>query len=159
MKSTQAKQCIALVASRYSELFETVGLKIAQLLVSSFTASARATNRDGWFVFLKALSEPATHPLPPSIRQSFFGMTATPFRVALGQRDFLEQQRWAEIRDTIAACLEAGVVPIINENDTTNTDGMRFGDNDNLAALTAVQLGAAGVFLFTDVDYLYTARA
>ncbi|CAE7351003.1 proB [Symbiodinium natans] len=92
----------------YSELFETVGLKIAQLLVS--------------------------------------------------QRDFLEQQRWAEIRDTIAACLEAGVVPIINENDTTNTDGMRFGDNDNLAALTAVQLGAAGVFLFTDVDYLYTAN-
>mmetsp|Transcript_31377 Transcript_31377/g.74854 ORF Transcript_31377/g.74854 Transcript_31377/m.74854 type:complete len:401 (+) Transcript_31377:49-1251(+) len=92
----------------YSELFETVGLKIAQLLVS--------------------------------------------------QRDFLEQQRWAEIRDTIAACLEANVVPIINENDTTNTDGMRFGDNDNLAALTAVQLGAAGVFLFTDVDYLYTAN-
>ncbi|CAE7259035.1 proB [Symbiodinium pilosum] len=92
----------------YSELFETVGLKIAQLLVS--------------------------------------------------QRDFLEQQRWAEIRDTIAACVEAGVIPIINENDTTNTDGMRFGDNDNLAALTAVQLGAAGVFLFTDVDYLYTAN-
>ena len=76
-----------------------------------------------------------------------------------GQRDFLEQQRWAEIRDTIAACVEAGVIPIINENDTTNTDGMRFGDNDNLAALTAVQLGAAGVFLFTDVDYLYTAGA
>jgi glutamate 5-kinase len=37
------------------------------------------------------------------------------------QRDFLEQQRWAEIRDTISACLEAGVVPVINENDTTNT--------------------------------------
>ena len=35
---------------------------------------------------------------------------------------------------------------------------MRFGDNDNLAALTAVQLEAGGVFLFTDVDYLYTAN-
>ena len=79
-----------------TQLFETVGLKIAQLLVS--------------------------------------------------QRDFLEQQRWAEIRDTIAACLEAGVVPITNENDTTNTDGMRFGDNDNLAALTAVQLGRLAFF-------------
>eukprot|EP00438_Fugacium_kawagutii_P002972 Skav230920 [mRNA] locus=scaffold2578:86362:89846:- [translate_table: standard] len=98
----------------YSELFETVGMKIAQLLVS--------------------------------------------------QRDFLEQQRWAEIRDTISACLDAGVVPVINENDTTNTeawlcsDGVRFGDNDNLAALTAVQLEAEGVFLFTDVDFLYTAN-
>lgn len=37
-------------------------------------------------------------------------------------------------------------------------DGVRFGDNDNLAALTAVQLEAGGVFLFTDVDYLYTAN-
>lgn len=92
----------------YSELFETVGLRIAQLLVS--------------------------------------------------QRDFVEQPRWAEIRHTIEACLQAGVVPVINENDTTNTDGMRFGDNDNLAALTAVQLEAQGVFLFTDVDYLYTAN-
>ncbi|CAJ1395239.1 unnamed protein product [Effrenium voratum] len=92
----------------YSELFETVGVRVAQLLVS--------------------------------------------------QRDFLEQQRWTEIRNTIEACLQAGVVPIINENDTTNTDGMRFGDNDNLAALTAVQLQADGVFLFTDVDYLYTAN-
>jgi glutamate 5-kinase len=39
-----------------------------------------------------------------------------------------------------------------------NQDGVRFGDNDNLAALTAVQLEAEGVFLFTDVDYLYTAN-
>lgn len=42
-------------------------------------------------------------------------------QLLVSQRDFLEQQRWAEIRDTISACLEAGVVPVINENDTTNT--------------------------------------
>jgi len=42
--------------------------------------------------------------------------------------------------------------------DSTNTQELRFGDNDNLAALTAVQLGADGLFLFTDVDYLYTAN-
>merc|ERR1719491_603807 len=55
-------------------------------------------------------------------------------------------------------CLKLGVVPVINENDSTNTEELRFGDNDNLAALTAVQLGADWLFLFTDVDYLYTAN-
>ena len=49
-------------------------------------------------------------------------------QLLVSQRDFLEQQRWAEIRDTISACLEAGVVPVINENDTTNTAaGQMFG--------------------------------
>merc|ERR1719491_1524928 len=52
-------------------------------------------------------------------------------------------------------CLKLGVVPVINENDSTNTEELRFGDNDNLAALTAVQLGAEWLFLFTDVDHLY----
>merc|ERR1711982_116790 len=51
-----------------------------------------------------------------------------------------------------------GLVPVINENDCTNTTELRFGDNDNLAALTAVQLRADGLFLFTDVDFLYTAN-
>ena len=38
--------------------------------------------------------------------------------------------------------MDGSEVPIINENDSTNTPELRFGDNDNLAALTAVQLEA-----------------
>jgi glutamate 5-kinase len=79
-------------------------------------------------------------------------------QILLNQGDFLDQEHWATVRGTILECLNLGVVPIINENDSTNSAELRFGDNDNLAALTAVQLEAHGLFLFTDVDFLYTAN-
>mmetsp|Transcript_37231 Transcript_37231/g.80961 ORF Transcript_37231/g.80961 Transcript_37231/m.80961 type:complete len:432 (+) Transcript_37231:220-1515(+) len=79
-------------------------------------------------------------------------------QLLLNQSDFLDQEHWSSIKSTINECLALGVVPIINENDSTNTAEMRFGDNDNLAALTAVQLEADALFLCTDVDFLYTAN-
>lgn len=49
-----------------------------------------------------------------------------------------------------------GVVPIVNENDTITTQGVRFGDNDTLAAIMAGMIKADYLFLLTDVDCLYT---
>lgn len=58
------------------------------------------------------------------------------------------------------SCLEEllsmDVVPIVNENDTISTQGIRFGDNDTLAAITAGMIKADYLFLMTDVDCLYT---
>jgi glutamate 5-kinase len=47
---------------------------------------------------------------------------------------------------------------VINENDTTTTDEISFGDNDFLAAQVAVLLGADLLVLLTDTDGLYTAN-
>lgn len=79
-------------------------------------------------------------------------------QLLINQGDFLDKEHWSNIRHTIHECLALGLVPVINENDCTNTQELRFGDNDNLAALTAVQLQADGLFLFTDVDFLYTSN-
>eukprot|EP00928_Gymnodinium_smaydae_P078577 TRINITY_DN62700_c0_g1_i1.p1 TRINITY_DN62700_c0_g1~~TRINITY_DN62700_c0_g1_i1.p1 ORF type:complete len:436 (+),score=60.04 TRINITY_DN62700_c0_g1_i1:222-1529(+) len=79
-------------------------------------------------------------------------------QLLISQTDFLDKTHWENVKSTIFECLKLGVVPVINENDSTNTTELRFGDNDNLAALLAVQLAADGLFLFTDVDYLYTAN-
>ncbi len=49
------------------------------------------------------------------------------------------------------------MVPVINENDTTTTDEITFGDNDFLAAQVAILLGADLLVLLTDTDGLYTA--
>jgi glutamate 5-kinase len=49
-----------------------------------------------------------------------------------------------------------GVVPIVNENDTISTQGIRFGDNDTLSAVMAGMIKADYLFLLTDVDCLYT---
>jgi glutamate 5-kinase len=46
---------------------------------------------------------------------------------------------------------------VINENDTTATDEISFGDNDFLAAQVAVLVGADELILLTDIDGLYTA--
>ena len=48
-------------------------------------------------------------------------------------------------------------MPVINENDTTTTDEISFGDNDFLAAQVAVLTGADLLLLLTDTDGLYTA--
>jgi glutamate 5-kinase len=49
------------------------------------------------------------------------------------------------------------VQPVINENDTTATDEISFGDNDFLAAQVAVLVAADELILLTDIDGLYTA--
>merc|ERR1719401_1730644 len=79
-------------------------------------------------------------------------------QILISQSDFMDKTHWRNVKHTIVECLKLGVVPVINENDSTNTEELRFGDNDNLASLTAVQLEADWLFLFTDVDYLYTAN-
>eukprot|EP00747_Dinoflagellata_sp_TGD_P213225 gnl/TRDRNA2_/TRDRNA2_86208_c0_seq1.p1 gnl/TRDRNA2_/TRDRNA2_86208_c0~~gnl/TRDRNA2_/TRDRNA2_86208_c0_seq1.p1 ORF type:complete len:374 (+),score=64.40 gnl/TRDRNA2_/TRDRNA2_86208_c0_seq1:131-1123(+) len=79
-------------------------------------------------------------------------------QLLISQSDFMERGHWSNVKHTVLECLELGVVPIINENDSTNTEELRFGDNDNLAALTSVQLEADWLFVFTDVDYLYSAN-
>ncbi len=48
-------------------------------------------------------------------------------------------------------------MPVINENDTTTTDDISFGDNDFLAAQVAILTGADRLVLLTDTDGLFTA--
>src|SRR5947209_1348766 len=60
-------------------------------------------------------------------------------------------------RQTLHKLLDWRVVPVINENDTTTTDEISFGDNDFLAAQVAILLGAELLVLLTEAGGLYTA--
>ena len=60
-------------------------------------------------------------------------------------------------RRTLAKLLEWDVVPVINENDTTATDEISFGDNDILAAQVAILMSADLLVVLSDVDGLYTS--
>ena len=46
-------------------------------------------------------------------------------------------------------------MPVVNENDSTATDEITFGDNDALAAQVALMLGARLLVLLTDAEGLY----
>ncbi|MCB9971096.1 MAG: glutamate 5-kinase [Hyphomonas sp.] len=85
-----------------------------------------------------------------------------PHEVTVGQAlltlsDTEIRRRWLNARATLETLLEAGVVPVINENDTVATDEIRYGDNDRLAARVAQMMGADLLVLLSDIDGLYTA--
>jgi glutamate 5-kinase len=71
--------------------------------------------------------------------------------------DMSARSHYLNARQTLRTLLEWGVVPVINENDTTATDEITFGDNDFLAAQVAILLGGDELLLLTDMDGLFTA--
>lgn len=79
-------------------------------------------------------------------------------QVLLTLDDLENRGRYLNARETLRELLKRGAVPIINENDTTATNEIKFGDNDRLAARVAQASDASGVMLLTDVDGLYTAH-
>ena len=70
--------------------------------------------------------------------------------------DMSARIHYVNARHTLRTLLRWGVVPVINENDTTTTDEISFGDNDFLAAQVAILVGADLLVLLTDIDGLHT---
>jgi len=68
-----------------------------------------------------------------------------------------ERAHYLNARRTLRTLLDWRVVPIVNENDTTATDEITFGDNDFLAAQVSILLGAELLVLLTSTDGLFTA--
>src|SRR2546430_7088928 len=52
--------------------------------------------------------------------------------------DMSARSHYLNARQTLRTLLDWRVVPVINENDTTTTDEISFGDNDFLAAQVAI---------------------
>jgi glutamate 5-kinase len=71
--------------------------------------------------------------------------------------DMSARSHYVNARQTLRKLLEWRVVPVINENDTTTTDEISFGDNDFLAAQVAILLGAELLLLLTDAEGVFTA--
>ncbi len=92
---------------------------------------------------LQAAWEEALAPLPAA-------------QVLLTAADVGERTTYVNARNALGALLRLGAVPVVNENDTTATDEITFGDNDTLAAQVAVLLRARLLVLLTEVDGVYS---
>lgn len=66
-----------------------------------------------------------------------------------------DRKRYVAARRALRALLQAGIIPIVNENDTVSVDEIVVGDNDNLAAMTAALVDADLLALLTDVPGVY----
>jgi glutamate 5-kinase len=71
--------------------------------------------------------------------------------------DMSARTHYLNARRTLQKLLDWRIVPVINENDTTTTDEISFGDNDFLAAQVAVLVAADLLLLLTDTEGVYTA--
>ncbi len=77
-------------------------------------------------------------------------------QVLLTAAEVRQRASYVNVRATLDTLLRWGVTPVVNENDSTATDEITFGDNDALAAQVAVLLDARLLVLLTDQDGLYT---
>ena len=77
-------------------------------------------------------------------------------QVLLTASDLQLRTNYLNARRTLSRLLAWRVVPVVNENDTTATDEITFGDNDFLAAQVAIMLEARLLVLLTDQTGLYT---
>ena len=71
-------------------------------------------------------------------------------------RDSLDHRmRYLNARNTFETLLHWHILPIVNENDTTAVEELRFGDNDQLSALIAGKIGADLLAILTDVEGIF----
>ena len=77
-------------------------------------------------------------------------------QVLLTASDLQLRTNYLNARRTLSRLLAWRIVPVVNENDTTATDEITFGDNDFLAAQVAIMLEARLLVLLTDQTGLYT---
>ncbi len=73
-------------------------------------------------------------------------------QILLTHEDLRHRTRHLNAQNTMETLLEHRVIPIVNENDVVAIDEIKFGDNDLLAALTALLVQANALVLLTTVD-------
>lgn len=78
-------------------------------------------------------------------------------QVLLTPYDFAHRSQYLHARATLQRLVDLDVLPIVNENDTVADDGVRYGDNDRLAALVSHLVRAQLLLLLTDTEGLFTA--
>ncbi|MCL2011377.1 MAG: glutamate 5-kinase [Cystobacterineae bacterium] len=89
--------------------------------------------------------------LMDSWRRAFAEHSVHVGQILLTKDDFSDAYRTLNIRNTLFTLMDEGVVPIVNENDTTCVEEIKIGDNDNLAALTAILWGADLLVVLSDI--------
>jgi glutamate 5-kinase len=76
-------------------------------------------------------------------------------QILISPNDTEQRRRAINVRRTFDNLFKLKAIPIVNENDSTATAEIKYGDNDRLAARVAQIIGADILIIFSDVDGLY----
>lgn len=130
------------------------------ILVSSGAGAAGANTIGKWsrkedLHYKQALCAIGQVELMDSYRRTFNQHGIHIAQILLTKEDFDSSQRTMNIRNTLFTLVDEGVLPIVNENDTVSTDEIKIGDNDILAANTAVVWGADLLVIMSQIKGIY----
>jgi len=87
----------------------------------------------------------------------FREQSVTPAQALITRNDFNSKISFQNIKTTLEGLLDNGIVPIINENDVVSLRESSFGDNDQLAALTAGMMRVDLLVILSDIEGFFTA--
>ncbi|HSD06824.1 glutamate 5-kinase [Flavobacterium sp.] len=147
---------------------EDIGMQIAALqdeyefiIVSSGAIAAakqfvKLDNHDKDVFVKQALASIGQPHLMRIYNENFKDLGLNISQCLLSYSDFEKEQTKINIVNTINVLVKNNYIPIINENDTVATDEIKFGDNDKLAALTAVLLNVDILIIATNTNGIYT---
>ena len=76
-------------------------------------------------------------------------------QILISPDDTEQRKRALNVRSTFDNLFKLKAIPIVNENDTTATSEIKYGDNDRLAARVAQIIGADTLIILSDVNGLY----
>jgi glutamate 5-kinase len=76
-------------------------------------------------------------------------------QILLTREDTTRRKQYLNIKNTIENLLKLNVIPIINENDSSAVEEIKFGDNDRLAAMVASLTEADLLIILSDIEGLY----
>ncbi len=150
---------------------EDLGIQIAALndeyefiIVSSGAIAAakqfvKLDNQDKDVFVKQALASIGQPHLMRIYNENFKDLGLNTSQCLLSYSDFEKEQTKKNIVNTINVLVKNNYIPIINENDTVATDEIRFGDNDKLAALTAVLLNVDILIIATNTNGIYTKQS
>jgi len=90
-------------------------------------------------------------------KEAFAGHGIGVAQMLLTRDDLRNRRRYLNASNTSETLFSAGVIPIVNENDTVVVREIKFGDNDNLGALAGLLVDADLLAILTDVEALFDA--
>jgi glutamate 5-kinase len=130
------------------------------VLVSSGAQVAGLSTMDRWarkrdIHYRQALCAVGQVELMGAWKQAFGAYGKHIAQILLTQDDFGDPIRTLNMRNTLFTLVDEGIIPVINENDTVSVEEIKIGDNDTLAAQSAILWSADLLILFSDIDGLY----
>lgn len=76
-------------------------------------------------------------------------------QILVTRADFSNRERYLSLRGVVENLLNLNIIPVINENDVLLDEDLTFGDNDQLACMTAAMLAASKLIVLTNVEGVY----